>query len=181
MQKLLFSLFILIIFSACNNKTKTLASADTARVTDATYYFVRHADKVRAPNIGNNPPLNANGKARAKFWAKQLKDVDFDAVYSTNFKRTRSTALPTAKQNKLEIKIYEPSEDFYVNFKDTHVGKNVLVVGHSNTIPAFVNAVLGEQKYNEIDDSTFGNLYIVRVKDGVAEAELKDFNSWSKQ
>ncbi|MFI8378276.1 phosphoglycerate mutase family protein [Leeuwenhoekiella sp. NPDC079379] len=180
MHKILFSIFILIAICGCNNKSKSIASVDTVSIPDATYYFLRHADKVRGPNAGDNPPLNATGKARAKFWAKQLKDVDFDAVYSTNFKRTQSTALPTAKQNKLEVKIYEPSEDFYSNFKSNHVGKNVLVVGHSNTIPAFVNAVLGDQKYNEIDDSTFGNLYIVKVKNGVAEAELKDFNSWSK-
>jgi broad specificity phosphatase PhoE len=51
------------------------------------------------------------------------------------------------------------SEEFAHNTK----GKTVLVVGHSNTTPAFVNAVLGEKKYDNIDDNNNANLYIVSI------------------
>ena len=45
-------------------------------------------------------------------------------------------------------------------------GKTVLVVGHSNTTPAFVNAVIKQKKYQDIDDNNNGNIYIVTIIDG---------------
>ena len=52
------------------------------------------------------------------------------------------------------------SKEFINNTK----GKTVLVVGHSNTTPSFVNKVLNEEKYQNINDSVNGNLYIVTIK-----------------
>lgn len=181
MYRILLSLVIIATLNSCNNKSKSIASANTLETNDATYYLIRHADKQRGPKVGDDPVLNAKGKARAQFWAKKLKDIDFDAVYSTDFKRTRSTALPTAKKNKVPVTIYNTSDLYNEQFQAETRGKTVLIVGHSNTTPAFVNAILGTEKFGEIDDSTFGNLYIVRVHNGVAEAELKDFNSWNME
>ena len=42
-------------------------------------------------------------------------------------------------------------------------GKTVLVVGHSNTTPAFVNKILAVEKYKDIDDNNNANLYIVTI------------------
>tara|TARA_R110002012_G_scaffold234686_1_gene408277 strand:+ start:459 stop:1007 length:549 start_codon:yes stop_codon:yes gene_type:complete len=181
MPKIIFSAILLLIITACNNSSKNKATLNENASADATYYFIRHADKVRGPNAGENPALNETGKARADFWAEQFKDIDFDAVYSTDFTRTRNTALPTAKKNNLSVQIYEPSTTFYSNFKNENSGKTVLIVGHSNTTPAFVNAILGTQKYSEINDAIYGNLYIVRIINGVAEVELKDLNNWNNQ
>ena len=181
MHRILFAFVLLFMVYSCNNKSKTIASTDLVAEQDATYYLLRHADKVRGPEAGDDPALNDTGKARAQFWAEHLKDVDFDAVYSTDFKRTRSTALPVAEQNKLPVQIYEATDLYNEEFKKETLGKTVLVVGHSNTTPAFVNAILGSQKFSDIDDSVFGNLYIVKVRDGKAVAELKDLNSWSKE
>ena len=92
-----------------------------------------------------------------------LEHVKFDAVYSTDYNRTKETAQPTAEKNGLEITIYDPrdlnSEDFINNTN----GKTVLVVGHSNTTPTFVNAVLGQEKYKSIDDNNNANLYIITI------------------
>ena len=41
------------------------------------------------------------------------------------------------------------------------MGKTVLVVGHSNTTPQFVNAILGTKQYTDIQDDNNVNLYIV--------------------
>jgi 2,3-bisphosphoglycerate-dependent phosphoglycerate mutase len=46
-------------------------------------------------------------------------------------------------------------------------------VGHSNTTPAFVNAVLGEHTYEDIDDNENGMLYIVKVTSEGATAKEK--------
>lgn len=128
-----------------------------------TYYLIRHAEKDRSDKTDRNPHLTEKGLKRAENWAKVLKDVKFDAVYSTDYNRTKETALPTAKANNLEPKLYDPrkmaSKDFLANTK----GKNVLVVGHSNTTPMFVNALLGEKKYDMIADDNNANLYIVTI------------------
>ncbi|ARV10669.1 phosphoglycerate mutase [Winogradskyella sp. PC-19] len=128
-----------------------------------TYYLIRHAEKDRSDKNNRNPHLTEKGLKRADNWANVLKDVKFDAVYSTNYNRTKETAMPTAKANSLELQFYDPrkmaSKDFLANTK----GKNVLVVGHSNTTPMFVNALLGEKKYDMIDDNNNGNLYIVTI------------------
>ena len=38
--------------------------------------------------------------------------------------------------------------------------KKVLIVGHSNTIPNFVNGLIEKDFYNQIDDLNNSNLYI---------------------
>ena len=59
-------------------------------------------------------------------------------------------------------------------FKFNTKGKNVLIVGHSNTTNAFANTILGENKYGEIADDNNSNLYIVTVtKHGATSVMLK--------
>ncbi|RZN80325.1 MAG: phosphoglycerate mutase [Winogradskyella sp.] len=131
--------------------------------TTTTYYLIRHAEKDRSDKSNRNPHLTEKGLKRADNWASVLKDVKFDAVYSTNYNRTKETALPTAKANNLELEFYDPrnmaSKDFMTNTK----GKKVLIVGHSNTTPMFVNALLSEKKYDMIADDNNANLYIVTI------------------
>ncbi|TVZ54946.1 histidine phosphatase superfamily protein (branch 1) [Lutibacter sp. Hel_I_33_5] len=128
-----------------------------------TYYLIRHAEKVRKDKTNENPELNEKGLERAKKWSEVFKNVSFDAIYSTQYKRTVGTAMPTSEAQNLEIQFYNPRDMFNKKFEvETHK-KTVLVVGHSNTTPFFVNAILGEEKYQQIDDNNNANLYIVTV------------------
>ncbi len=151
-------LFILPIFA----QDETIEIVEQSTKT-TTYYFIRHAEKDRSDVNNKNPNLIQEGILRAAKWSLVLDNIKFDAVYSTNYNRTKQTAQPTAEKNGLDITIYNPrnfySEDFINNTK----GKTVLVVGHSNTTPQFVNAVLGQKKYLSIDDSNNANLYIVTI------------------
>lgn len=132
-----------------------------------TYYFIRHAEKDRSNPSEKDASLTIEGQKRAQNWSIILQHVPFDAVYSTNFNRTKETGLPTASNNRLEIITYNVSAAYDDAFKKATSGKTVLVVGHSNTIPDFVNAVIGQEKYNDIEDSNNGNLYIVTISNGV--------------
>ena len=51
----------------------------------------------------------------------------------------------------------------YQDFLNSSVGENTVVVGHSNTIPDFVNNLINEDHYDQIDDLTNSNLYIVSL------------------
>lgn len=143
----------------------------------STYYLIRHAEKDRSDSSNRNPDLNDAGKLRAEKWAEVLKDVKFDAVYSTNYNRTRQTAKPLADLNKLEISSYDANNLFDKDFKKATSGKTVMVVGHSNTTPQFANAILGEKKYEDIDDSENGALFIVQVQaDGSVMSQVLYIN-----
>ena len=126
-----------------------------------------------------HPKYNRKRKLRIFFRFSDIKNKTQNTLsytspgrcYHTNvtilqYHRTKETAQPTATKNNLDIIIYDPrviddTEAFLMETK----GKTVLVVGHSNTTPAFVNAILGEKKHENIDDDNNGNLYIVTIID----------------
>lgn len=137
-----------------------------------TYYLIRHAEKQRHNKEDKDPSLTFNGYKRADKWKAVLSNVKFDAVYSTNYNRTKETAKPTADANNLPILVYNPRNMYSESFKYNTKGKNILIVGHSNTTPAFVNKILGKKVYNQIDDKNNSNLYIVKVIEGKASATL---------
>ena len=127
----------------------------------SSIYLIRHAEKVRDGSKNSNPHLNAKGILRADKWKDILKHVKFDKVISTNLFRTLETASPISKSNDLKINTYVPSKEFYENFIKQNTGKTILIVGHSNTTPSFVNSLIDEDFYNDIKDDNNGNLYHV--------------------
>lgn len=128
--------------------------------TTTTYYLIRHAEKADG---SANPDLSAIGLNRAENWNSILSEVTFDAIYSTDYKRTLQTATPTAKRSKKEIILYTPKPFDLQKFKKDTSGKTVLIVGHSNTIPALANQLIDKKVFADMEDTTFGNLYIVTV------------------
>ncbi|WP_456440245.1 phosphoglycerate mutase family protein [Psychroserpens sp.] len=160
-MKTVFTLLIIIFISIPSfSQEKNTESSTT------TYYLIRHSEKDRSDKTNKNPNLNEAGTERAKNWSQVFGNVDFDAVYSTNYNRTIETATPTAKSKELEILFYDPRNLYSEVFAKATSGKTVLIVGHSNTTPVFVNAILGEKKYEYMDDHDNGSLYIVTISEG---------------
>jgi len=153
-------LFLFILFTSISLK------AQDEEIT--TYYFIRHAEKVRTDSSNKNPNLTEKGKERAENWSTVLKHIDFDLIYATNYNRTIQTASPTAKNNNLELQFYDPRALFNDEFKTKTKGKTVLIVGHSNTTPQFVNKILGIEKYKDIEDTNNANLYIITIANSKA-------------
>ena len=87
--------------------------------------------------------MTFQGYKRADAWKEVFKNVKFDAVYATNYNRTKLTAKPTADANQLPIRVYDPKNMYTESFQYNTKGKTILVVGHSNTTPMFVNKILG--------------------------------------
>ena len=141
-----------------------------------TYYFIRHAEKLRIDKTDKNPNLNDDGLKRAEAWKEVFSTISFDAVYSTDYSRTKLTAKPTADSKNLPLLLYSPSNMYSDAFKNKTKGKTVLVVGHSNTTNVFANKVLGVEKYDKINDSNNSNLYIVTLIDGKPSAILLKIN-----
>ena len=156
MRKHLLLLFIVLI--SCNSSIK---KEETAATT--TYYFIRHSEKIRTDTSNKNPSLNEIGLERAEKWAEYFKNIHLDAVYSTNYNRTMQTSKPTAESKKLAIINYNPKNMYDSVFQKNSEGKTVLVVGHSNTTPAFANKILGKKKFKDIDDKDNSSLFIITI------------------
>jgi broad specificity phosphatase PhoE len=137
-----------------------------------TYYFIRHAEKLRVDKTDRNPNLNSKGLKRAEAWKEIFSNISFDAIYSTDYTRTRLTAKPTADSKNLPILIYNPRDLYSKAFQNQTKGKTILVVGHSNTTNVFANKVVGFEKYQEIKDNNNSNLYIVTLTDKKASSVL---------
>ncbi|WP_299683528.1 histidine phosphatase family protein [uncultured Tenacibaculum sp.] len=132
----------------------------------STYFFIRHAEKVL--NV-KNPDLTKKGEKRALAWSKMLTHYKIDKVLSTNYKRTLQTAKPIANKYQLQTQIYHPYKFNVQEFIKKSKGENIVIVGHSNTIPNLVNKFIGKDKYNEIDETIYGNLYIVTITNKVIQ------------
>ena len=146
-------LFILLILFSAN-----ITGQDCTEI-----YLIRHAEKDRSDIKNKNPHLNELGKNRAFKWVEVFKNVQFDKIFSTNYNRTIETVKPISLDKKIEISIYSPSNIDYENFKSKTYGEKVLVVGHSNTIPFFVNGLIDNEVYQQIDDLNNANLYKVTI------------------
>ena len=129
----------------------------------STFYLIRHAEKVRINKTDKDPALNEKGMIRALNWRDFFIDKDISKIYSTNYKRTIETVKPIKEELGLNTILYSPSNIDYKNFISSNKGEIVLVVGHSNTIPDFVNELVNDQVYSQIDDLNNSNLYIVSL------------------
>jgi phosphohistidine phosphatase SixA len=135
-----------------------------------SYYVVRHAEKANASpgstmSSPNNPPLSAQGEQRAQVLKETLKDSKIDYIFSTNTTRTMTTAEPLSKLRGLTIENYGPMPDSAFFQKLKGLKKNVLIVGHSNTVDDIVNGLTGKKTVpGDLQDSEYSNLFIVTYK-----------------
>ena len=142
----------------------------------STFYLIRHAEKVRTNKSDRNPPLNEKGIIRALNWKEYFIDKDISKIYSTNYKRTLETVKPIQEAIGLTAILYSPSSINYKDFISSNEGEVVLVVGHSNTVPNFVNELINDQVYTQIDDMNNSNLYIVNMCDSNVSHSLIEVN-----
>ena len=129
----------------------------------STFYLIRHAEKIRVDSAESNPDLNEKGLIRAERWKNYFLDKDVTKIYSTNYKRTYNTVKPLASEKNIEIFFYSASDIEYDEFIKSNIGDTTLVVGHSNTIPGFVNELIDYEYYQQIDDFNNSNLYVVSI------------------
>lgn len=163
---------------SCKEEKKTIPEVIEENTEEmvSTFYFIRHAEKDQSDKTNRDPELNQEGLGRAVFWAEVFSKIPLDAVYSTDYERTRMTAAPTAIQQEIVVQYYNPSNINAEQFKADNLGKKVLVVGHSNTTPDFVNKVVGEELYPQMQEDDNSSLYVVTVIGDRASASQLNIN-----
>ncbi|HPK09882.1 MAG TPA: phosphoglycerate mutase family protein [Saprospiraceae bacterium] len=126
------------------------------------WILLRHAEKDTTEV--NNPPLTEIGENRANRLENILKGTQIDVIYSTLYQRCLNTAAPTAQSKALPTNIYQPAKfkpliDSLENDKNS---KYILIVGHSNTVPAMANIILENNEFSKaFDDNDYDNFILI--------------------
>ena len=127
-----------------------------------TIYLVRHSEKSSTSNNPSDPPLTPCGEQRSLKLNSFLRDVPLHSIYSTDYNRTKKTALPTATSRGLEIKEYNPQE--LKDFSKLLIAckQDALVVGHSNTTGVLAGLLVG-QELGAFDLDIYNRVYQVVI------------------
>ena len=124
-----------------------------------TIYLVRHAEK---QSDTNDPPLTSCGIQRSESLSAFFEAVPLDVVYSTDYKRTQSTAVPTARAQGLSIQSYSTQALEELAEQLVRNGQDALVVGHSNTTGVLAGLLVGEE-IGAFDESIYNRVYQVVI------------------
>ncbi len=134
---------------------------------DRLVVLVRHAEASGEPR--SDPPLSIEGRARADALARVLDGAKIGAVIVSARARTALTAAPVADARGIVPIVADVAGglDDHVNAVVAAVrrqapGEAVLVVGHSNTIPAII-AALGGPKLADLCHGEFSRLFVLQL------------------
>lgn len=141
----------------------TLCATGTALAQATTVVVVRHAEKV---DDSADPLLSEAGNARAHALAEALAHAGVTAILTTQYERTRSTAAPLGERVGVAPIVVAAAGRTHVNDVAARVRElgpgTIVVVGHSNTVPAIVRA-LGGPDVGEIPDSAYDDMFVLTL------------------
>jgi broad specificity phosphatase PhoE len=148
----------------------------------AVVVLVRHAEKETS---GDDPALTAAGQTRAALLASTLRNAGVTAIFTSAARRTKDTAAPLAAALHLTPMVIEKdlarvraqvlsaaaAADVRAGANASGAGAGasgaasggrVLIVGHSNTVPALI-AALGGPSGIAIADNEFDGLFVLTI------------------
>jgi broad specificity phosphatase PhoE len=142
-----------------------LLAAPVPAAAQRLVLLVRHAERADggAPaatmTAPADPDLSAEGRARADRLAAMLAEAGITRIYVTEFRRTVQTAEPLASRLGLtpERVAAADAKGLAARLR-THADEVVLIVGHSNTVPAIIAALGGPAV--TIAEREYRNLFV---------------------
>ena len=157
------------------------AHAQVSRISGVRiFYIVRHAEK----DTGNDPVLTRAGLTRAGDLYRKLKSKHIDKIYTTKYRRSKMTAD--------SLRIYSGIDTVQYAVDTTGIGlqqlmseqkgrqKNILIIAHSNTIPAIIRALgVSNFRLKEIPENEFDNLYIITQTKKIIRVQHKKYGALS--
>lgn len=138
-----------------------------------TIFLLRHAEK-EIKDDENDVDLTIEGHLRSKAFALMMKDVKQGFIYSTQYKRTLQTITPLEEVWSIKAKVLpaQNPKELTENLLKNHCDQNVVVVGHSNTLPELI-ALLGIKEEITINDDQYGDLFIIKWSNGLPIMSIK--------
>ncbi len=152
--------------------------ANTSFAQKATkIWVVRHAEKQTDNPKEKDPDLSEEGMLRANDLKAYLKNEDLGFIFSSNYKRTKQTAKPLADDRKLTIQGYDTAnqQELITTINGLTPGKNILIVGHSNTVLSIVKALGAKHTVNELQDDDYDFIFEITKMKNKAKLKVKHF------
>jgi len=145
-----------------------MSAAATVAPADTLVVVVRHAEKAGPTG---DVALSPAGEERARALVAVTRDAGVSAVITTQFQRTRQTGSPVAQALGITpvvvaatADVREHARQIAALVREKYGGRSVLVVGHSNTVPAII-AALGGPAMRDLCDSEYDRLFILTLSD----------------
>ena len=128
-----------------------------------TVIVLRHAEKAAEP--AGDPELSPVGIARAQRLAGLLGSTPIAAVYASDTRRAQQTAAALAARQGLAVTVRDGKDvrGLLEEIGSRQVGRTVVVVGHSNTVPQIVAALTRDRHRVALGEGDFDRLFIVTV------------------
>lgn len=122
--------------------------------------LVRHGEK--QPTPADDPSLSDAGVARAQALADALRHTTPSTIVVSARKRTAETAAVVAKTTGVTPTVIALDASHVKSVAEAVMKAKgvVLVVGHSNTVPAIVTA-LGGPKLPDLCDASYATMFLV--------------------
>lgn len=133
----------------------------------STVIVLRHAEK-DAQGDPKDPGLSAAGKARAEALARLLAPGKPTRLFASEFQRAQRTLDPLAQALGLKVEVAPAGKgaDLARQLRALPEGSVSVVVGHSNTVPALVEALGGKIERLEkgfLAESEFGRVFVLTL------------------
>jgi broad specificity phosphatase PhoE len=144
------------------------------RMKDTTYnyfFLLRHAEK---DSLGN---LSVTGRERAAQLPKIFKNIKFDRIFSTDVSRTKATAMTVCEAQKVPLELYKhQNQKALMEQWMQKKGQKILIVGHSNTIPALLNVLKNAKKpvFKDLGDNEYNKLFYIRSS-AIGQSDIEIF------
>lgn len=127
-------------------------------------YLTRHASTVE--DGSRDPELCPMGWYSARALANLLEPVGIRTILTSSLIRTQQTARPLSVRTDTPITVVDVAADVHQHAAEVAqraaVAEGpVLVVGHSNTVPAIIRA-LGGPIIDDLKHDQFGDLFVLR-------------------
>lgn len=160
MRSTLIALVLFLAFSSCTPaQNQEQLPVQTQEPALTTFILIRHAEK--GDDDPQDPSLSVEGQDRAAKLRDMLSATSIDAIISTPYRRTQQTVRPLAGQKFLGIADYDPGDpEMASKLAEQYKGKTVVVAGHSNTTPSFVNQLAGTD-FQQLDEEEYDKIFIV--------------------
>jgi hypothetical protein len=108
----------------------------------------------------------SGGTQRAEKLKDELLQKNIGFIFSTQTIRTSTTAKPLSDAIGVPVQFYNHRDtlDKFIARVKENGKKNVLIVGHSNTVDDLVNKLMNQQLLSDLPDTAYNNLFMVTLK-----------------
>lgn len=156
------ALSFVFLLLGCANK---MVDKDKPFLKHASIFLVRHAEK----DAGDDPRLSAAGRVRAGHLVSALEGKSIHKIFVTQYRRTQETADSLRVNMRVDTFHYmaDATGEALLKTLEKHQVKNdnILIVGHSNTIPILLGR-LGITVPVTISDNEYNTLYLIKYVKG---------------